>query len=183
MDIRKPAWYAQLSVSGVGTPVNHSGSVLSMFGEILKDLGQLNPRTLASGDADIVIRIRNRPFSNQKESTEGLDRVLEVEARIDDSACEAGPQDGMTYESYVEWLISSGVSETTALMLAADWYEQEPPKDLIRWLTDPKAIRLRQLNSSSRDYESASPQEYTTLKAYVLKEFPEFCAKLVFRTA
>jgi hypothetical protein len=183
MDIRKPAWHAQLSVSGIGTPINHSGSVLSMFGEILKDLGALNPRKLSSGDQDIVIRIRSRPFSNQKESTEGLDRVIEVEARIDDSQVETGPQEGEDLDAYVDRLIRTGTPMQAALMIAADWYERTAPPELVRWLSDSQAQRFRQLNASSRDYESASPQEYATLKAYVLREFPDFCTKLTFRAA
>lgn len=182
MDLRNKIWHGQLQVSGIGDARTHTGSIMSIMSESLKDLQELNPRSLSEGK-EIILILRDKPFTSRKESTAELERALEVGNQLDDSNSSNGPEPGETYEAFMIRLVDAGMTSLTAAFVAADWFDQQPPIELLDWLNDSKAARFRQLNSSNEAYESASPNEYIELKRYVLERFPEFTRGLVFRIA
>lgn len=183
MDTRNPIWYGQLQLSGVGEPKNHSGSIVGIMGEILKDLQQLSPRVLAAGEKEIVIRFRDKPFGETKEFNRNADIAAEIWSQIDESQIDKGPNPSETYEQYVERLVERGMAEVTALYIAADWFNMPEPEGLRDWMADEKAIRFRKLNSSQEAYASALPMEYETLKHYIVSTYPQFADNITFRTA
>lgn len=183
MDTRANRWFGQLQLTGIAEPKNHSGSIVGILGEILKDLQELNPRTLSSGEKEIVIRIRDKPYGSEKESNRIADIAAEVMQSLTDVPVTGGPTDGESYDQYVERLLSIGHSESSAIFLASDWFEREPPEDLMSWMNDSKAQRFRKLNGNQEAFDSALPMEYETLKHYVISEYPQFTANLTFRTA
>lgn len=182
MDVRKPIWHGQLSLTGIGTPSNHSGSVMQILGEILKDLQATNPRALSDGNREIVIRIRDKAYGGAKDNAD-LERVLDVEAGITLVTEPLTPIDGMTFESYYDWLIEKQVTPATAQFLACDWFDRVVDPELVNWLADQQAIRFRQLNYNNKEFESATPTEYAILKHYVIGKYPNMTAKLVWRVA
>jgi hypothetical protein len=183
MNVRDPKYHGQLTLTGVGTPFNHSGTIMNIIAEVLKDLMVQNPRALSNGEKEIVIRIREKPFGAEKESSTLSDKAAQVLADVDDSGITRGPIAGETYEQYAAYLMSEGLAESTALFLASDWYNMPEPEGLRDWLNDSKAVRFRQLNSSQESYDSALPMEYEQLKHYVISTYPQFCESITFRTA
>ncbi len=179
MDIRKPTWHGQLSITGIGTPSNYQGSVVEMLSQVLRDLNSTNPRAMADGQKEIIIRIRNTPYGMIK-TTGDLDRVMDVEAGL---IAQDGltPNDGETMEQFFVRLCESGHTEPAADFLARDWFDQPQSLEMLNWLNDPQAQRFRQLNYDNNAFESAAPQEYAILKHYVVSNFPAMVASLTFR--
>lgn len=182
MDIRRDGFFGQLVIDGVKEPKAHHGSVMRIVSESLKDLQETRVRTSSDGESEIVIRIRNKPFDTSKESAEFLDKAAQVSNLVDSQEI-MKPADGEHYDAFLARLKAEGYPDASALMIAADWYGLEQDINLKRWLTDTKAQRFRELNSRDEAYQSAIPSEYTTLKDYVIREYPEFVTDLTFRTA
>lgn len=182
MDLRKPSWYGQLTLTGVGTPSNHSGSVMQILGEILKDLQATNPRALVDGNREIVIRIRDKPYGSAKDNGD-LERVLDVEAGLIAGSETLVPEDGELFESFYARLLADGHTEPSARFIACDWFNRVMEPELANWLADPQAIRFRQLNYNLREFESAAPTEYAMLKHHVISTYPNMVSKLIFRVA
>ena len=121
MDVRKPVWHGQLAVSGIGTPFNHSGSIMSIIAESLKDLSQLNPRTLGEGHKEIILRFRDTPFSQSKADTTH-DRALDILAEIEVGPLDEGPLGHENLISYRARLCQEGMDYEHASALAAMWF-------------------------------------------------------------
>ena len=179
MDIRKPTWHGQMSITGIGTPSNYTGSVVEMLSQALRELNSTNPRVMADGQKEIIIRIRDKPFGSGKDNSD-LERVMDVEAGLIHMPL-VEPMPGELQEHFFVRLCEAGTSEQVADFLARDWYDQPQSLELLNWINDPQAQRFRQLNYDNAAFESASPQEYAILKHYVVSNFPAMTANLTFR--
>lgn len=186
MDIRNGKWFGQLTITGVGTPINRDGTIMGITSEFFKDLMQLNPRALAAGNKEVVMRFSDKPFGTDKIQDSVLDKATEVAAGLDvnESEIEQGkPRSGETFEQYYDRLVAEGSSPATASFFACDWFDREQDPELLNWLADPKAIRFRQLNSINEEYAKATPEEYMILKHHVIQHYPNMTASLTFRVA
>ncbi len=185
MDVRKTGYFGQMQISGVAKPINDEGSIIGMVSQFLRDLQELNPRSLKDGK-EIIIILRDRPLQAVKSESQ-LQRVNEVEAQLDLSTItdEIVPGNNESYFEFIKRLENSGLDNQSAIYIANDWYgiENDTTSRLAQWQNDHKAIRFRQLNSSHKEFESAMPTEYAELKQYVLREYPEFCERITFRVA
>lgn len=184
MDIRNAQFHSQLQVSGVGQPINRTGSIISLTGEMIKDLMTLSPRVLADGHREIILIIRDKSFTSHKESLEAQNKIADVEAglapSIDDHSV---PRENESPGNYCDRLVEQGLSQQTAEFLTADWFGLEKNPEVVNWLADPKAVRFRELNTRNEAFESAAPTEYTTLCHYVVSTYPNMIANLTFRKA
>lgn len=121
MDVRKPGWYGQLAISGVATPMNHEGSLVSIIAECVKDLHQTNPRVLADGQKEIVIRFRSQPYPSTKLESD-IERSLEIVADLDLSNESGGPRPDENLIRYRGRLCQEGTPYDTADMIARLWF-------------------------------------------------------------
>lgn len=185
MDIQKDdSWYGQLQISGVGTPINESGTIFTMLGRFAAHLkASPTPR----GKKEFSILFAQEPFGAEKASREEAAKIAEVASGLIDAGIdESKPKDGEAPLDYFQRLLESGYDDATAMLLMNDWFDlSDSPsvQDVLRWINDPKAQRFRLLNASQTEYDSAMPQEYDSLRHYVLREYPDRCADIKFRTA
>jgi hypothetical protein len=183
MDTRDNKWFSQLQIPGVAKPVNRNGSIMSIVGETLKDLMAANPRGLKDGECEIILRFGRVPFGDEKASNTIADIAADIWNQLGDIPVTPDPSPDETAEQYYNRLMATGISPMSAAMQTADWFDLPEPEGLNAWMTDSKAQRFRQLNSSQSAFESALPQEYQQLKQYVLATYPQFTESLTFRTA
>lgn len=182
MNLTEPEWIGQMRVTGIAKPIESDGSFNQIVREFMLQLTSMNPRENSDGK-EINITLRTKPFAEDKQSRDRQQLVREVESQIEPIDEMAGPIEGETFEQFYDRLITSGRSPATAQFVAADWFNMPQDPKLQAWLTDERAIRFRVLNTSHSAYEAAIPTEYESLKHYVMEAYPEFCAKIVFRTA
>lgn len=188
MDLRKPEFFASLSVQSRTIGLNDSpargSSVMSLVSAGLSALTQERVRADSNGLVEIVIRIRNKPVATDTESVNQMNRASELDALVEGSADSTAPIPNESYEDYYRRLTEvEQLPNATALMLAAEWFQRPVDEQTKRWLSDSKAIRFRELNSRSDAFDAAIPNEYESLKQYVKTHFPEFVEHLTFRTA
>lgn len=187
MDIKDAKWFLQVSVSGQGEPFTDSGSI---FDCLRATMGYLNsaatPRSTGGGKR-IAIVMQQTPFTQEKFALDFELKVAEIAAALPtETIDESKPQAGENAQIYLERLDSLGYDPATAMMLTNDWFEGAPTGELIaalEWISDPKAARFRKLNSSQEAYEAAMKNEYEDLRHYVLKQYPNQCERIMFRTA
>lgn len=185
MDTRSDKWYAELALSGTAKPQMIQGSILHILGVVMATLKTQRPRQLTNG-AEINLLIRDRPISIDGNKHESIVRkVQEIEAGLDDSLMTRNPKiaEGETYEEYLQFLLDSGMTFTSADYMARAWYGLEPDQELATWMSDPKADRFRILNTIASEYARALPSEYELLKTYVKETYPRFVEHIIFRTA
>lgn len=186
MDTRNREMHAQMTLTGVGKPFNYVGPVTGILGNFVKELVTQNPRDIADGYTEIVIRIRNKPFTDSKEAATLTDKAQEVWAGIDlknTDIEDSKPRDGESFEDFYTRQLGRGLSKISAQFFACDWFEREQDPELLSWLDDQKAIRFRLLNSVNDVFLAALPGEYESLKQYVLAKYPNMTKHLTFRTA
>lgn len=177
-DIRNPVWYGRLTVTGQ-KPQLFQGAIITITTECVAKLRTMNPRDSATGKR-INIELSSIPFDS---ALSPLDRLAaEVENSLDVSL-ESGPREAETYDSFYLRLVEEGNTLSVARFLANDWFKIPQDTALSAWLTDEKAVRFRQLNASSSAYESALPNEYDSLKRYVIETYPEQTKDITFRKA
>jgi len=182
MDVRRSGFFAYLSLNGKPlTLQGNQGSIMSLIAESLKTLSNERSRLTPDGELEVLIRIRNQPMDTSKEGILLLGRTEEVEALVDAPADQ--PRVNESYEQFYERLLSMEYPQASAEYMAAQWFNREVNPETTLWLNDPKAIRFRVLNSRDEAFENALPQEYESLKNYVLTTYPNFVEHLVFRTA
>jgi hypothetical protein len=181
MDITTGTWYGQLQVGGISKPFNFEGTVTQLSIQMLKQMQQLTPRELANGKSFTMLFSSN-PFGDQKATIERNNIALEVESAIELNT-HLAPEPTDTYESYFDKLVANGTDFRTAEIVACDWFDRVPNARTGAWLNDPKAAQFRKLNSVQAAFDAALPNEYESLKRYVLAEYPEFCKGITFRTA
>jgi len=178
MDIRNPIWFGRLTITGQ-KPILNQGSIISLSTEFVAALRTLNPRDSAKGKS-VTFEFSSIPFDSALSPTERL--AAEVESSLDFSL-EGGPREAENYDSFFLRLLEEGNTMSTARYLANDWFKLPQDTKLSDWLTDEKAVRFRQLNSSSVAFEGAMPNEYDSLKRYVQETYPEQTKDLTFRKA
>jgi hypothetical protein len=183
MDIRAKQWHSQLQITGVATPINRTGSLLSILSESIKDLQESTGRAASSGSREIILRLNVTPYGQEKHTDAQDDKIREVLSGIDDSHMIRNPNDGESYEEYYQFLRDKGMDHLNAGFIAGDWFEKPPMEDLENWMTDERAIRFRLLNGNKEVFDSAHPMEYEQLKHYIIHEYPQFAANITFRTA
>lgn len=183
MDLKESVWFGQLQISGVGKPINATGSVLGMTSEFLRALSTMNPQVLVSGKS-IILAFQSTPFAEIKSSFDQVRKLSDVESLIESSDSDTGgPTQNESYEDFYARLITGGRDPNTAEFVANDWFNRPKNPRLVEWLNDEKAILFRKLNTSHEAFEAAIPSEYDSLKFYVMRTYPEFCQAIVFRTA
>ena len=183
MDIRKEGWFGQLVLSGVTQTQAHRGSIMAIIAEILKDLHTSRPRADNEGEAEILIRIRNKAFDTSRDSSQQLGKALEVESMLIDGIELDKPFEGEQYAEFYDRLIKQDYQAAAALLIAAEWFERDADSLTVQWLNDPKAARFRELNTRHEAFEAAMPQEYESLKSYVKEQYPTIVEHMTFRTA
>jgi hypothetical protein len=181
MDIRRVGYFGQVTISGVRTPSAHKGSIMGIVAEALKDITANRSRTDESGESEIVIRIRNKPFDTSREGVLLLGKAEELEALVEGDVDQ--PLENESYEDFYQRLIDNAYAPASAEYIAGQWFNRPVSPETTLWLNDPKAMRFRELNARDEMFESAHPAEYESLKNYVLTTYPEFVKGLVFRTA
>jgi hypothetical protein len=182
MDMKNTEWFGQLTVSGVGEPINLAGSVMSILNQLIPHLRDAKPRTLTEGKS-ITIRFSDKPFTAKvKQTLEELTR--ETEAGIDwGDQDHQGPRPDESYSDFMTRLVAEGQPPHVAQYLADDWFDLPKDVQTQRWMADPRIQRFNELQVSKVAFESATPEEYALLKQYVLKEYPERAQLITFRTA
>lgn len=183
MDIRNDkTWFGQMILSGISKPFNAEGTIAGITAQFHLRLIEQSARKLTEGK-EILITFRDRPFTDSKESSI-LKKAQEVISGLDEIDCsENSPFPNESYEDYYDRLISQGFNHFSAAFFANDWFKREQNPRLNEWLTNPRARKFREINSSPKAFESCAPGEYEILKQFVLKEFPEFTDSITFRTA
>jgi hypothetical protein len=181
VDVRRQGQFGQLVINGTPAGKVISGSVLSIVAETLKTLSEARLRNNADGESEIVIRIRNKAFDGSKDSLAIMNRSDEVADMLGSVATSETPNDGESYDQFVDRLEQEGWPRASALMIAADSFGIEATADA--WTTDPKAVRFRELNSHRDAFEAALPSEYDSLKRYVIQTYPDRVEGMTFRTA
>jgi hypothetical protein len=176
MDVRRDGWFGQLLLSGSASPKAHRGSIMGIIAESLKDISASRSR---SEDSEIVLRLSRKPFTS--DSAHQMEKAFEVESLVSGDADQ--PQENESFEDFYSRLISGGYTVAAAEMIAAEWFQREPNRRAVAWLHDPMAVRFRELNTRHEAYEAAMPNEYESLKHYVVTEYPEFTSHMIFRTA
>lgn len=176
MDMRKDGWHAQLQISGVTQSKQLQGSLISILGQIISELQETNPRTLANGKR-ITVVFGDKPM--QDDQSESF--VLKpIDGQGD------GPYVGELPKEFLARLISQGCTEEIAKFYVADWFADSgfvQDSQTVRWMNDPKCARFSELQSSKAAYEQALPTEYESLKQYIIAEYPERAALITFKTA
>lgn len=94
---------------------------MEIIAEILKDLHGLNPRTLSEGHKEIVIRIRDTPYSANKTESD-MERTLDVLAHLDVSTESGGPREGESADQFYFRLITEGTPEQAANTITNAWF-------------------------------------------------------------
>jgi hypothetical protein len=183
MDMRTPKWHAQLQLSGVGKPINISGSLATILGSAIRELQTVRPRQIAGGQ-EINLMIRDKPFnSSEKESESDLAKLLEISEQLDSSDSTRDPLPSESFGEYYQYLINTGISPIAADSIAREWFQMPRNETVYNWQTDPKAKRFRKLNYVQSEFDKALPGEYLELKRYVTQTYPTFAAHMQFRIA
>jgi hypothetical protein len=179
MDIRAHGFHGYLKLSGIGEPHKFSGSVMSITGEMLRAIQQTSPRKI-SGAKKIEIIVSDSPITEQ--TLESMELAIEVEGSLDSTLIQVEqPIHGEDIISFTARLINQGYSHATATTLAADAFDYEVPQEATQWLTDPAAIRLRQLHASQTAYDAADPQEAASLKSHCIRHYPAYVENMKLR--
>lgn len=181
MDMRTEKWHAKLTLSGVQSDVQLSGSMTQILGQLIKTLQEAKVKRVGSL-ASINLMIQDAPIATNQQANNKL--LSELNDLVDDSAMTRGPNQDETYDQYLSWLIEfESLTIEAAEYIAKSWFNQEQDFGLIHWMNDPKAIRFRQLNYSLLEFDKALPNEYRELKQYVLSHHERFASRLTFRVA
>jgi len=184
MDLKDESWYAQLQINGIHTPINESGSIVSIISQMAAHIKSANtPRTRDKGFA---ILFSTSPFGADKALREAESLIHEIASSLDTSADESIPLPDEGIGPYIIRMQDAGYDELTTHMLASDWFggPDNPALALgLQWINDSRAQRFRQLNASQEAFESAMPNEYATLKHYCRETYPEQYSRLTLRTA
>jgi hypothetical protein len=178
MDLRSDSYYAQLKLSGVAEPIGLSGSIMSITGAALQHLTQLSPRKVNSAKT-ITLMISDSPITSQALADNSL--MNEVISGIDSKlATREVPLDSEDAMAFVSRLTDMGYPIETSMMLAADAFEYDPLSQSA-WITDPQAIKLRQMHASQFAYDNADPAELAYTLSHCRTHYPEQMASMRFR--
>jgi hypothetical protein len=121
MDLRRNDWHVMMYVTGVSEPRKHSGSLLSIMADLLKDLQGMNPRTLANGQKEIMIRITDKQPVDPRESR--LSIASEVMGEISVEPLVPFPSE--SFDQFRIRLIDEGLRHVDALQIAREWFPSE----------------------------------------------------------
>lgn len=180
MNLNDSIWHASILVSGQKA-LDCKGTIMQIQRQFLAHLLAVTPKDLKDGKS-IVLRISDRPIDAGQKTVAEIESEAWSHIQLDERDS-SKPLAGEQYESYRDRLIAEGMAVASAEFFAADWFGQMQDVQTLRWMSDSKAQRFAQLNASKTEYESALPSEYETLKAYVMKEYPERASQMTFRTA
>lgn len=174
MDIRSSGYFASLRVSGLSDSRNYEGSISEIIRQIMVDLVGINLRINAQGQKSIEISISNVSRSVGSEVTMIQKMAKEIESQL---VYEINPNDfpreNESYDSYVmRQITEESCTPTTAYYMAQEHFGIEMPEIHRKWLSDSKVERFIQLQSSTKSYQSALPNEYRELMNYIKSEYP-----------
>ena len=128
MDLRHSEWHGQMIVSGIGEVRVHSGPMVVLMAQFLKDLAGVNPRALTDGQKEIVIRLSDvrATLTKQELTNQQFHRTMEVIAGLDlDSTDDEIPRPGETFAQFRDRLIMGGATSLVAVQIASTWFEDD----------------------------------------------------------
>lgn len=179
MDMRSDKWYALLQVTG-SEGIKYEGSLFHIITSMTRDLQ--SHRTRAQRPC-ISLRVSMEPIESDIVALEQQDQVMALRSGLEGLVTNRPPMDNETLEEYTSYLESTGLDHDSAIIIACDWFGQEPETSLADWLNDSEAVQFRLLNSSNTEYEKAGRVKYMNLLLSLRNRFPKQIEAMTLREA